>query len=313
MIVDVCFGANGVVGTKFVEYILNNSSHEVIGFDIQKNPNTINPRYTFISIDLLRLKPGTIIEVLENKNIGRILFAVGYYGINSFPFHYKINAKTAKIVLEELFWGEIQFSKLFVLSSSAVYGEVKSSDLPISEDYEICPVSDYGKSKFVLEDICLYYTDRLKGDLIIIRPSNFVAKFNDDRLLIGKLVNQINKRHNDHEIRLTLFNKTGERDWISLSYFIHLLIELGKIDRVTPILNIGSGYSLSVEDLTEIISKVINKPIVIETTDVEPLEEYKSNYLNVSRFLELLSLDPRDYQSITKNELEKEFEEIFDD
>ncbi len=141
--------------------------------------------------------------------------------------------------------------------SSYLYGVPKQ--LPISENHPLQSTNPYAFSKYMAEEICRFYSEFYKLKIDILRPFNIYGPQQDLRFLIPTLIEQF---LNDSK-EIVIMDLTPKRDYVFISDVIEALILTLKTKEASRILNIGSGYSLSVAEIIEQIKKVtgINKKI----------------------------------------------------
>jgi nucleoside-diphosphate-sugar epimerase len=142
--------------------------------------------------------------------------------------------------------------------SSYVYGIPER--LPINELHPVHPSNPYASSKYAAERICLSYAMEHSLPVTIVRPFNIFGLKQPQHFLIPEIIKQAADK-SVGEIRL--MDLTPRRDYIYMDDFLSaltLLLEKGS----TGIFNVGSGYSLSVKEIAEIIlcKSAITKEII---------------------------------------------------
>jgi len=140
--------------------------------------------------------------------------------------------------------------KVIFASSSSVYGEVGESELPIEESRKLKPISPYGYSKKLCEEICQMYS-RIWGLAVVSlryftvygprqRPDEAFSKF-IKKMLKGE--------------RLEIYG-SGEqtRDFTYISDAVEATLLAAK--RGQGVYNIASGSRISVNKALSLISRV---------------------------------------------------------
>jgi UDP-glucose 4-epimerase len=150
--------------------------------------------------------------------------------------------------------------KLFFPSSAAVFGD--PDRLPIPEEAARRPISPYGFHKLMCEQLAEEYA-ALRGLPVVICRLFSVFGPRQRRLLVWELVEQI--LSNGPRIHL---QGTGleERDYLAASDIakaLDLLARRPSSDSL-QIFNFGSGVSLRVVDLIEVLGRLtrVQKPVV---------------------------------------------------
>jgi UDP-glucose 4-epimerase len=182
-----------------------------------------------------------------------------------------INVKGTLNVLEACSNNKV---KNFVFASSAaVYGDVK--DLPISENNVLRPLSPYGRSKMLAEELVFRY-NRLKK----IRNTASLRIFNvygADNLSQSDVISRFSARLSKGLPPIISGDGKHTRDFISVddvSEGILLSIkamENGYNDNLSsPVFNIGSGAGISIDELAR-------KMIKISELEFDPIYEKAKN------------------------------------
>ncbi len=300
-------GSNGFVGDHIVQTILYSETCMVVGMDLADCSITEHKNYTYYKGNIL--EDNVINEILKKQRIDVIIYAVGLYGKYNCETIVKTNSITILELLNQLVTKK--HIKLFVLSSSSIYGQKTLDELPVNETSQLTPDNSYGYSKLFLEQLCTYYTNKHRLNITIIRPSNFIGPGIREDLVIGKIINQIKEKIENDNIEITLYNKTSKRDFIAINHFSNIIIELLQKDNLPHIINVGSGIALSIENIVNTISEQINRKIEIKTLFEEPEIDKASHYLNVNKLLKVLDTSKDTFNKIADQELKLCFNEIF--
>ncbi len=150
--------------------------------------------------------------------------------------------------------------KLIVASSAAVYGE-SLSDIKLTEDSKINPVSPYGESKYQMEQEIKKII--LKHDVIciILRFFNIygIGQTSEYAGVITKFIDKINLNK-----PLEIFGDgMQKRDFVAVQDVISAIndsIEYGK----NGIYNIASGKSITINELAELMISLSGKKVEVE-------------------------------------------------
>jgi UDP-glucose 4-epimerase len=153
-----------------------------------------------------------------------------------------------------------QVKNTIVVSSAAVYGNVESSDVILTEESETRPISPYGKSKLLMEQKVREFALRNNMNVIILRIFNVYGAGQSDEYagVITKFAEAILK-----EKEIVIFGDGNQtRDFVSIDDVISAInaamFILGKSGQVY---NIGYGKSAAIKDLAELMLNVSNKKI----------------------------------------------------
>ncbi len=133
-------------------------------------------------------------------------------------------------------------AQLVIPSSAAVYGQKEK--YPISVDAQINPVSPYGNSKRIAENLSKFYGNHFKLKISIVRFFSLYGPGLKKQLLWDACKKAILGNH--------IYHGTGleTRDWIYIEDAASLiLLALENASISTPILNGGTGEAITIKEL----------------------------------------------------------------
>ena len=148
--------------------------------------------------------------------------------------------------------------KIIHTSTSEVYGTPKF--IPISEDHPISGQSPYAASKIAADQIALSYEKSFNLPITILRPFNTFGPRQSARALIPTIITQILKEKN---LKLGSLYPTRDFTYVedTVTGFIN---SINNKKNIGEIINIGSGFEISIKELANKISKLMSKKIVIK-------------------------------------------------
>jgi UDP-glucose 4-epimerase len=168
---------------------------------------------------------------------------------------------------------------LVYISSAAVYGDTGSR--PIGALSARRPVSHYGVHKKMAEDLCGFYADKHRLHISVVRPFSVYGPGLRKQLLWDAL--------NKADRGSAEFLGTGAeiRDWVYVSDFAHLLLEVGSgrlTASVDAPMDAGAGVGVSVAHILMRLldlytpgltprfqgSANVGNPDVLVATDAQP-------------------------------------------
>ena len=143
--------------------------------------------------------------------------------------------------------------------SAYLYGIPEN--LPINEEHRVRPNNPYAHSKFLAEDLCKFYSKFYDVNISIVRPFNVYGKGQKKTFLIPFIIDQVL-----HKETIKIKDLNPKRDYIYLDDLVRGLINTLNSKEKFSIFNLGSGASLSVSEIIQIIQKVAgtNKKVVSE-------------------------------------------------
>lgn len=271
-------GGSGYIGSHACVELLRHN-HEVMVFDNLSNssPEVINkvrliankqPEFVIGDIRdeaaladaMLSFKPDSVIHFAGLKAVAESLTnPLNYYDVN---VHGSLNVLRT---MSRVGCKEIVFS-----SSAAVYGD--KSKPPFCESYPVFPVSPYGRSKLMIEEIISdWVSTENDSRAVILRYFNPVGAHvsgligeapNGDPNNLMPIIAQVAQRK---RANLTIFGSdydtrdgTAERDFIHVSDLaighVQAIENIANLNR-KQILNLGTGKTTSVKELIEVFEK----------------------------------------------------------
>jgi len=174
-------------------------------------------------------------------------------------------------------------------SSAAVYGETQN--LPIFENQKTNPSSPYGESKLKMERLIQNFSKKHNLNSIILRIFNVygIGQSQEYAGVITKFLEKISK--NDP---LEIFGDGLQtRDFVSVQDVIEsIFCAISKIKgRQGTIFNIGSGKSVSINELAKYMISISNKNLDIKY--LEEKDEIKSSQADISLAKKVLNYNPK--------------------
>jgi len=151
--------------------------------------------------------------------------------------------------------------KVILFSSNAVYSVFKAHEI-LSENTTLEPDTFYGLAKFVTEKLFLFsFQPKALEKLVILRPSTIYGP--NEPIVPHTPSGFLNTYINGGEV--TLWGDGSElREFVFIDDLVKIISIIIKSD-FSGVLNIGSGNPRSYKDALDIISKLLNKNIVINS------------------------------------------------
>ncbi len=146
-------------------------------------------------------------------------------------------------------------------STAAVYPDRRG---PIDETCPAQPFDLYGRTKLEGERLVAEFAARTGTRCIVARIFNVIGRRETNRHVVPELVGQLRRKL----APVRLGNLDARRDYtdvLDVSEALHLLLSLPP--HAPETLNVGSGRSVSVDDLVRICERILGRPIEV---DVEP-------------------------------------------
>ena len=157
---------------------------------------------------------------------------------------------------------ELGHEKVVMTSTSEVYGTAQF--VPITEEHPLVGQSPYAATKIGADQIALSFFRSFGTPVAIARPFNTYGPRQSSRAVIPTVITQI--LQGVDSIRLGALRPTRDFNFVAdtVKGVIKIHDESASIGEV---INIGSGYEISVGDTVAMIADIIGRPIRIETDE----------------------------------------------
>ncbi len=160
--------------------------------------------------------------------------------------------------------------KIIHTSTSEVYGTAQF--VPITEDHPLQGQSPYSATKIGADQLALSFYNAFDTPVSVIRPFNTYGPRQSARAVIPTIITQV--AAGTSEIKLGALSPT--RDFNYVSDTVNAFIAMAESDRVMgEVVNIGSNYEISIEDLVKLIAACMNKKITL-SEDAQRMRPKKS-------------------------------------
>lgn len=169
---------------------------------------------------------------------------------------------------------------IFTSSGGAVYGI--GCKCPISEDVITRPITTYGIQKVNIENMLYLYNYMYGLDYNVVRIANPYGPYQRPDGRLGAVTTFTYRAIKNKKIKVY---GDGEiiRDYIYIDDVIDAIINICFKKCNEKVLNIGSGYGHSLNDVLNIISNILNIKLNIEYCPKRNVD-IPVNYLNISKY-----------------------------
>ena len=258
-------GSEGFIGSHLVEHLVK-KNYKVKAFVLY---NSFNKNGWLDTLDKKLLQKIEIhygdIRDYKNlsfafKNVDQVIHLAALIGI---PYSYTsaksyidTNIIGTYNILEHCLKSKIK--KLIVTSTSEVYGSALK--LPIDENHKLQAQSPYAATKIASDKLTESYIKSFNLNAVILRPFNTYGPRQSTRAVIPTIITQMLKNK-----KIELGSLNPKRDF---NYVDDVCDGFEKILKNNTLngkeVNICSGQSISISDLTQLIGKIMKKKIVIK-------------------------------------------------
>lgn len=247
-------GAGGFVGYHLIDYLNKQNEQEIYGTVFSSTDNLNIPEENVFKLDLTSKE--NVHEVLERVRPTEIYHLAAQSSVG-LSWNKPIDTILTNIVgtvnlLETI--KELKLKcRILIIGSSEQYGEVTPDMLPINEKYETNASNPYAITKKTQEEFAKLYSKDM--DIIFVRAFNHIGPRQSDKFVVSNWLHQIvNMEKSADNPILKVGNIKVKRDFTDVRDIVrgyYLLMRFGKNNEVY---NIGSGRSISLEELLNIMS-----------------------------------------------------------
>lgn len=170
--------------------------------------------------------------------------------------------------------------------SSYVYGTPQY--LPVDESHPVSPASPYNHSKLLAEEACRYYSSIFDVPVTVFRPVNVYGPGQNPDFLIPKIIRQV---FDPNVESIEVMDLRPRRDYLFIDDFIKAIVT--SLDQKGfEIYNLGSGYSISVEELISTIIEISGIKKSYHARNEEREHEIWDVYSDISKIKKRLNWSP---------------------
>jgi len=185
---------------------------------------------------------------------------------------------------------ENNVKKIVHTSTSEAYGTAQY--VPIDENHPLQGQSPYSASKISADKIAESFFRSYKLPVAIIRPFNTYGPRQSDRAIIPTIISQALTKKIVH-----LGSLTPTRDLTYVSDTVDGFIKIAESPKsIGEVINIGSGFEISIGDLVNKIISIIGKDVKIESEKkrIRPTKsEVNRLFADITKAKKLIGWEPR--------------------
>jgi len=198
--------------------------------------------------------------------------------------YYNTNVMGTESVLEYC----RRYSVPLFFMSTYVYGTPQY--LPVDEKHPIFAVSPYHHSKILGESLCRFYAENFGVSVIIFRAFNV---FGNGQAATSLVPFVLESCLDDRKDTVEVMDLSPKRDFIYINDVVEAMERALYATKGYRVLNIGSGVSISVEEVIKIIMKVTGKKKPITEKKQVRKNEIDDCIADIRYAREVLSFSPR--------------------
>lgn len=251
-------GASGFAGSHLVEYLIDNNKKNIFGTyysdkgieNLEKSKDKIN----LVKVDLTdENQTNDLIGKIKPDEIYHLAAFASAAGSFASPKKTVINNISSQINLfESVKNNNLNDTKILIISSAEVYGDVDPNDLPIDENTKFNPTNPYAVSKLTQDFLGRQYfmADKLK--VVIARPFNHIGKRQSPDFVVSAFAKKIAEiEKGTREPVLPVGNLEAKRDFTDVKDMVRAYVLLMEKGKEGDAYNIGSGVSYKISDILD--------------------------------------------------------------
>ncbi len=158
---------------------------------------------------------------------------------------------------------ELGVQKVIHTSTSEVYGTAQF--VPITEEHPLQAQSPYSATKIAADQLAYSFYASFGLPVSIIRPFNTYGPRQSARAVIPSIITQILNKQT--EIQLGSLHPTRDFNYVDDTASTFMAIAESD-DSIGEVINCGSGKEISIGNLADLISEIMDANITIETDDI---------------------------------------------
>ncbi len=175
---------------------------------------------------------------------------------------------------------------IYLSSGGAVYGN--PTEVPVTEDARLAPISSYGVIKSVIERY-LQYFERYGIHSLVVRPSNLYGIRQGNTGVLGLVNTLLEKTLRDEEV-VIFGDGNAVKDYVHIEDLLDFL-RRAIAQGAAGVFNVGSGEGVSVNEVVAMVRLVIGKEMRIRHEPARPFDVARI-VLDISKANALLGWQP---------------------
>ena len=262
-------GADGFIGSHLTEKLIK-EGYDVTAFIyynsfgskgwLDQTDNEIRKQINFFAGDIR--DPYGVRQAV--KNVDCILHLASLIAI---PFSYHspdsyvdTNIKGTLNILQAA--KDLNIEQIIHTSTSEVYGTAR--EVPIKENHPLAGQSPYSASKIGADQLAYSFFTSFNLPVSIIRPFNTYGPRQSARAVIPSVISQIANKN--EFIKLGSLHPTRDFSYVE-DTVQGFLSAINNKETIGEVINLGSGFEISIGDTVNLISQIMGREIKIKVDD----------------------------------------------
>ncbi len=271
-------GCKGFIGSHLTKKLLKT------GFQVEGiSRKRLSANYKLHIVNLVNFP--SLMKVNKKDTYDAVIHLGGDTEENDLAVMFKNNVLTTLNLLE--YCKEKKIKKFIFVSGHNVYSPSKS--FPINENFPTHPLTNYGFTKLIAENLVSYYTRKFNIHSVILRVSSTYGKNQKKDRMVHKLVS--NFLHSQNIVIHKYKNGFQKLDLIHVNDVCDGIISSLKLKKQFGIYNIASGKPITVKDLVSILKNNVNSNSLIKTIKLD--KNTRNFYYDITLASKELNFKPK--------------------
>ncbi len=258
-------GSEGFIGSHLIESLVK-KKYKVRALVQYNSFNSLG--WIEVINDKVKNKIETVLGDIRDKEFVDSIFkgvdiVINMAALISIPYSYKASKSyidTNVLGLLNLMNSSLSTNvkQLIQISTSEVYGSPKN--VPIKESFPLNAQSPYAASKIAADQLALSFHKSFNLPLTIVRPFNTYGPRQSTRAIIPSIITQALKKK-----IIEIGSTYPTRDLLYVEDTVDGIISaIGNKKSIGEVINIGSGYEISIKKLALKIGNILGVKIVFK-------------------------------------------------
>ena len=263
-------GISGFAGSYLAEHLLSLSDTKIFGtyhFDQpSKNLSRIQDKIILSPVNLLHKEQiQKVIQEVQPDEVYHLAAMASPGKSFEYPAETITNNVTSQINLLEVVRQIIPSSKILIVSSADVYGNVSKEDVPIDENTPFKPTNPYAVSKVTQDLLGYQYFLSYSLPIVRVRPFNHIGPRQAPTFVVTDFAKQIAEiEKGEKEPCIKVGNLSPRRDFTDVRDIIRAYVLALEKVQAGDVYNIGSGASVSIIEILEMLLSFSTTKITIQ-------------------------------------------------
>jgi len=280
----LCIGGGGFLGSHIVDLLIDNGIETCVlksGFRSGKHPNFINKEATIIEGNLLN--PSDLDKATLNMDMVFHCGAVLSHYADTYPeLAFDVNVKGTWNLKKACKQNNVK--RIIYASTSFVYGN--PTTVPINENAPLNPKGNFEVGKMTAEKI-LQATHPCQVPYTILRLFNMYGpRSYPDKLYSQAVTTFILAALKRESLEIHADGKQ-ELDFVYVKDVARAFCDCTKDKAENKIFNVGSGKSVSINELASNINRLTNNPVAIHYKPAHPayLKNVRADITSIKEYV----------------------------